>query len=319
MCKIVVLDGFAANPGDLSWDRFKELGELTVYDRTASAEAAARISDADIVITNKVVFDEELISACPRLKCIAVLATGYNTIDLDSARRHGVAVCNVPGYSTDSVAQLVFGFILDNACRVSLHSDWVRRGGWQQSPDFSHFVLPVTELCGKTIGIVGYGSIGRRAAVIALAFGMRVLAYGRHLTDADCGEGVESVSLDRLYAESDYISLHCPLNDDSNKMINSDSLAKIKKGAFLVNTARGGLIDESALAEALNSGHLSGAGLDVVTREPISADSPLLTAKNCVITPHIGWATYEARTRLFGVLYDNLSVFLNGGRQNRVD
>ena len=319
MYKIIVLDGFAANPGDLSWDRFKQLGELTVYDRTSPDEVADRISDADIVITNKVVFGERLISACPKLKCIAVLATGYNTINLDSARRHGVAVCNVPGYSTDSVAQLVFGFMLDNACRVSLHSDWVHKGGWQQSPDFSHFVLPVTELSGKTLGIVGYGSIGRRAAVIAVAFGMRVLAYGRHLTQADCEDGVESVSLNELYAGSDYISLHCPLNADSEKMINSETIPLIKKGAFLINTARGGLIDEAALASALNSGLLSGAGLDVTTREPINSDSPLLTAKNCVITPHIGWATYEARKRLFGVLYDNLSVFLQGGRQNRVD
>lgn len=319
MIKIVVLDGYAANPGDLSWDSFRQFGELTVYDRTSSSEAAERIGDATIVITNKIVFDEALFASCKNLKCITLLATGYNNIDLDAARRHGVAVCNVPGYSTDSVAQLVFGFVLENACRVAAHSDWVHSGGWQSSPDFSRFIQPINELSQKTFGVVGYGSIGRRAAAIALAFGMRVVAYGRHLSQSDCADGVTAVPLERLLATSDYISLHCPLNDDSRGMINSQSIAAMKRGAYLINTARGGLVDEAALAAALNDGLLSGAGLDVVSAEPISADNPLLHAKNCTITPHIAWATFEARTRLFEILHRNIQVFLEGGRLNRVD
>lgn len=317
--KVVVLDGYAANPGDLSWEGFRDFGELTVYDRTLPQEAAKRIGDAEIVLTNKVAFDEDLFSKCPNLKYIGIMATGYNIIDIDAAARRGVTVCNVPGYSTDSVAQEVFAFMLNFSNSVAKHSDSVHAGEWQNSRDFSYQVAPVFELAGKTLGVVGYGAIGRRSAEIGRAFGMRVLAYSRHLSQADCPDGVVCADLDTLFAKSDFITLHCPLNDESRGMIGTKNINKMKDGVYIINTARGGLVNEAELAAALQSKKVAGAGVDVALHEPINGDSPLLSAPNCVITPHIAWATYEARVRLMKVLYDNMSAFVAGKPINKVN
>lgn len=316
--KIVVLDGYCANPGDMSWERFKEFGEVEVYERTPADKAAQRIGDAEAALTNKVAFDETLLSQTKNLKYIGIMATGYNIIDIEAANRHGVAVCNVPGYSTNSVAQEVFAFILQFANNTARYSDWVYSGGWQNCEDFSRLVVPVFELAGKTIGIIGYGAIGRRVAEIAAAFGMRVLAFSRSLNSDNCPNGVIPATVETILRESDFVTLHCPLNPQSSGMINRQSLSLMKRSAYLINTARGGLVDEAALCEALNSGAIAGAGLDVVSAEPIDARNPLLLAKNCVITPHVAWATTEARCRLMDALYENLRAFLSGSPINRV-
>ena len=311
--KIVVLDGNAANPGDLSWAPLEALGELTVYDRTPADQTAARIADAELVLTNKTVLTRELIAGAKKLKYIGVLATGYNVVDVAAARELGVVVTNIPAYSTDSVAQLVFALLLEICHNVGRHSRAVHAGRWTSNPDFCFWDAPLIELAGKTMGVIGYGQIGRRVAEIARCFGMNVIAWTRTPRDPEC------VSLDELLARSDVISLHCPLFPETKNLINRDAIAKMKDGVILINTSRGPVVNDADLREALESGKVYAAGADVSTVEPIPADNPLLGAKNMFLTPHIAWATFEARKRLMDVAVKNVEAFLNGAPVNTVN
>lgn len=311
--KIVVLDGYAANPGDLSWDAFTSQGELTVYDATPQPEALARIGDAEAVFTNKVILDREIISQAPKLRFIGVIATGYNVVDVQAARERGIDVCNVPAYSTQSVAQFTFALLLELCHHVGSHSDAVHAGRWVRSDCFTFWDTPLIELAGKTMGIVGYGSIGRAVAGIARAMGMDVIAYTRTPREPEC------VSFEALLERSDVISLHCPLFPETKGIINRESIARMKDGVLLLNTARGPLIVEQDLRDALDSGKVAGAGLDVLCREPMVPDCPLLGAPNCVITPHFAWAPIEARRRLMNVCAENLRAFIAGRPQNVVN
>lgn len=315
--KIIVLDGYAANPGDISWEPLRRLGEVTVYDRTPADQVALRIGDAEAVLTNKCRIDEAVMAACPNLKYVGELATGYNNIDVQAARRRGVTVCNIPAYSTVDVVQLTFALLLEICMNAARHSDAVHAGKWTACPDFCFWETPLIELAGKTMGIVGYGRIGRAVSAVAVAMGMKVLAYSRH-PSGELPEGCRWAGLDELLAESDVISLHCPLNEDSRGMINRDSIARMKDGVILLNTGRGPLIVERDLADALDSGKVYAAGVDVVSEEPIRADNPLLTARNCVITPHIAWAPTAARQRLMDIAVGNLSAWLEGKTVNDV-
>jgi len=317
--KIVVLDGYAANPGDLSWEALAAQGDLTVYDRTPPEEICARIGDADAVFTNKTVLTRSHLEQCPNLKLVSVLATGYNVVDLAAARELGITVCNVPAYSTGDVAQLTFALLLEVCHHVGHHSQTVREGRWSVCADFCYWDYAPQSLCGKTLGLVGYGQIGRAVAALGQAFGMKVLVHTRTPHPEEEREGLRFVPLMDLLAWSDVVSLHCPLTAENAEMICEETLAAMKDGAVLLNTARGGLVKESALAAALNSGKLSAAAVDVVSREPISPDNPLLTAKNCFITPHIAWATREARSRLLAVSAENLRQFCLGTPQNVVN
>lgn len=318
--KIVVLDGYAGNPGDLSWDALGKLGELTVYDRTPAAPAVVteRIGDAEIVFTNKTPLSRQVLNGCPNLKFVGILATGYNIVDIDAARERGIPVCNVPGYSTDAVAQLTLALLLEICHHVAHHSEKVHAGQWSGCEDFCFWDYPLIELAGKTIGIIGFGSIGKKVGALAKCLGMKVLAAGSRPTEEGRAIG-EYVDLDTLYRESDVISLHCPLFPENREMINKSAIAKMKDGAILLNTARGALIVEQDVADALNSGKLAAAGLDVAAVEPIPASSPLLGAKNCLITPHIAWATKEARQRLMNIAVQNLEAFLAGKPENVVN
>ena len=316
--RIVVLDGYAANPGDISWDALKRCGEVTVYDRTAPEDVISRIGDAEAVFTNKVVVDEAVMTACPNIKYIGELATGYNNVDVAAAKRRGIAVCNIPAYSTDSVAQMTFAMLLDICSRAAQHSAAVHAGKWAACPDFCFWETPLIELASKTMGIVGFGRIGRAVARIAVAMGMNVLCYSRHPGGEPLPEGCRYANLDALFARSDVISLHCPLNDDSRGMINRESIARMKDGVILLNTGRGPLVAEQDLADALNAGKVYAAGVDVVSAEPIRPDNPLLTARNCVITPHIAWAPFEARQRLMDIAVGNLEAWMRGEPQNNV-
>ena len=315
--KIVILDAYAANPGDLSWDEFAALGELTVYDRTAQEDAAARIGDAEVVFINKVRLTDEIFAACPNLKLVSILATGYNIVDLAAARRRGITVCNVPGYSTRAVVQMTFALLLEICQQVGLHSGAVHTGRWQTCPDFCFWDRPLIELDGKTMGIVGYGAIGSAVGTVAQALGMKLLVTARH--EKPVPEGARFVSLPELLAQSDVVSLHCPQTAENARMIDAGALAQMKDGAILINTARGGLLDEQAVADALRSGKLLAAGMDVVSAEPIRADNPLLTAPNCFLTPHIAWAPLETRRRLQAISAENLRAFLAGKPQNVVN
>ena len=315
--KIVILDAYAANPGDLSWDEFAALGELTVYDRTAQEDAAARIGDAEVVFINKVRLTDEIFAACPNLKLVSILATGYNIVDLAAAKRRGITVCNVPGYSTRAVVQMTFALLLEICQQVGLHSGAVHTGRWQTCPDFCFWDRPLIELDGKTMGIVGYGAIGSAVGTVAQALGMKLLVTARH--EKPVPEGARFVSLPELLAQSDVVSLHCPQTAENARMIDAGALAQMKDGAILLNTARGGLLDEQAVADALRSGKLLAAGMDVVSAEPIHADNPLLTAPNCFLTPHIAWAPLETRRRLQAISAENLRAFLAGKPQNVVD
>lgn len=315
--KIVILDAYAANPGDLSWDEFAALGELTVYDRTAQEDAAARIGDAEVVFINKVRLTDEIFAACPNLKLVSILATGYNIVDLAAARRRGITVCNVPGYSTRAVVQMTFALLLEICQQVGLHSGAVHTGRWQTCPDFCFWDRPIIELDGKTMGIVGYGAIGSAVGTVAQALGMKLLVTARH--EKPVPEGARFVSLPELLAQSDVVSLHCPQTAENARMIDAGALAQMKDGAILLNTARGGLLDEQAVADALRSGKLLAAGMDVVSAEPIRADNPLLTAPNCFLTPHIAWAPLETRRRLQTISAENLRAFLAGKPQNVVN
>lgn len=315
--KIVILDAYAANPGDLSWDEFAALGELTVYDRTAQEDAAARIGDAEVVFINKVRLTDEIFAACPNLKLVSILATGYNIVDLAAARRRGITVCNVPGYSTRAVVQMTFALLLEICQQVGLHSGAVHTGRWQTCPDFCFWDRPLIELDGKTMGIVGYGAIGSAVGTVAQALGMKLLVTARH--EKPVPEGARFVSLPELLAQSDVVSLHCPQTAENARMIDAGALAQMKDAAILLNTARGGLLDEQAVADALRSGKLLAAGMDVVSAEPIHADNPLLTAPNCFLTPHIAWAPLETRRRLQAISAENLRAFLAGKPQNVVN
>lgn len=315
--KIVILDAYAANPGDLSWDEFAALGELTVYDRTAQEDAAARIGDAEVVFINKVRLTDDIFAACPNLKLVSILATGYNIVDLAAAKRRGITVCNVPGYSTRAVVQMTFALLLEICQQVGLHSGAVHTGRWQTCPDFCFWDRPLIELDGKTMGIVGYGAIGSAVGTVAQALGMKLLVTARH--EKPVPEGARFVSLPELLAQSDVVSLHCPQTAENARMIDAGALAQMKDGAILLNTARGGLLDEQAVANALRSGKLLAAGMDVVSAEPIRADNPLLTAPNCFLTPHIAWAPLETRRRLQTISAENLRAFLAGKPQNVVN
>ena len=311
--KIVVLDGYAANPGDLSWAPLEALGELTVYDRTPADQIAARIADAELVLTNKAVLSRELIAGAKKLRYIGVLATGYNVVDVAAAKELGVVVTNIPAYSTDSVAQLVFALLLEICHNVGHHSQAVHAGRWSANQDFCFWDTPLIELAGKTMGIVGYGRIGHKVAEIARCFGMNVIAWTRTPRDPEC------VSLDELLSRSDVISLHCPLFPETKNLINRDTIAKMKDGVILINTSRGPVVNDADLREALESGKVYAAGADVSTVEPIPADSPLLGAKNMFLTPHIAWATFEARERLMDIAVKNVEAFLSGAPVNTVN
>ena len=318
--KIVILDGYTENPGDLSWEALEEFGALTVYDRTPyeTAEIVRRIGDAEIVITNKVPLGREVLEACPSVRFIAVLATGYNVVDVACAHEKGIPVSNVPAYGTQAVAQFAIALLLEICAHVAHHSDAVHAGRWESAPDWTFWDYPLIELAGKTMGIVGFGRIGQATGRIAKALGMTVLASGSRETEA--GRAIaEYVDLDTLYARSDVIALHCPLFPENTGMINRESIAKMKPGVILINNARGGLIVEQDLADALNSGRVLAAGLDVVSTEPIRPDNPLLKAKNCLITPHISWAPKEARQRILDTTCENLRAFLAGSPVNVVN
>lgn len=310
--KIVVLDGAVENPGDLSWEPLAALGSLTVHDYTAPADVLSRMGDAAIVLTNKTVITADIMAQCPHLRYIGVLATGYNVVDVAEAGRRGIVVTNVPAYSTPTVAQFTMALLLEIALHVGHHSEAVHAGKWSACRDFAFWDYPLMELRGKTMGIVGYGSIGREVAKLAKAFGMRVLAYSRHGCEEDYAP------LDELYAQSDIVSLHCPLTAENAGMIDASAIAKMKDGVILLNTARGGLINEQDLREALLSGKVYAAASDVVSAEPIRADNPLLGLENMILTPHIAWAATEARQRLMDIATDNVRQFLAGQVQNHV-
>lgn len=315
--KIIVLDGYAANPGDLSWDDFKSLGDVTIYDRTSPDELLERASDADMLLTNKVVLDATAIDKLPKLKYIGVLATGYNVVDTKAAHDRGIIVTNIPAYSTDSVAQMAFAHILNITQRVGHYADENRKGRWTDSPDFCYWDTPLTELSGKTIGIIGLGHTGSATARIALAFGLKVIAFTSKNAES-LPEGIRKVSLDELFSESDIVSLHCPLTETTKEMVNASRLRQMKPDAILINTGRGPLVNEQDLADALNQGIIAAAGVDVLSAEPPKADNPLLKAKNCYITPHIAWATKEARVRLMDIAVDNVRKFISGNPVNIV-
>ena len=316
--KIVELDGYAANPGDLSWEPLQELGELTVYDRTPASLVVERAKDADIILINKVLITEEVLSQLPRLKYIGVLATGYNVVDVKAATKRGIVVTNIPAYSTESVAQMTFAHILNITNRIGHYARQSREGRWSSNPDFCYWDTQLWELSGKTIGIVGLGNIGMRVATIARYFGMDVFAYTSK-NSADLPEGIQKTTLDGLFAVSDIVSLHCPLTVDTRHLINRESLEKMKEGSILINTGRGPLVDEEAVADALASGHLGGYGADVMIDEPPSPNNPLLAQRNAFITPHIAWATREARQRLMDICVRNVKAFIEGKRLNAVN
>ncbi len=316
--KIVILDGYTENPGDLSWGGFEALGSVTVYDRTPADQILARAKGAEIVLTNKTPLSAQTLAAlAPELQYIGVLATGYNVVDIAAARAQGIPVCNIPTYGTTAVAQFVMALLLELCHHVGDHSRSVKAGDWSRCPDFCYWNSPLIELAGKTFGVIGYGRIGRATARLAAAFGMEILAYDAHATGMD--EVTRLVSLDELLERSDVISLHCPLFESNRGMINRASIARMKDGVLLINTSRGPLIDEAALAEALHAGKVAGAGLDVLETEPARPDNPLLAEPNCLITPHIAWAPKESRQRLMDIAVENLQAWLKGNPQNVVN
>ena len=318
--KLVILDSYTENPGDLSWDWLKDVvDEYEIYESTPPDKVIERSLDADILVTNKVPVDRTRIENLPKLKFIAVLATGYNIIDCEAAKEHGIAVSNIPAYSTDGVAQLVFAFLLELTNQVGLHSKSVNDGEWSRSPYFCYWKTPLVELRNKVFGIIGFGKIGSAVAEIANAFGMKVKAYSPH-TRAYSGFGkVDFVSLDEVIETSDVISLHCPLTNETNGLVNAEFLSRMKKTAYLINTSRGPVVNESDLRNALDSGFIAGAGVDVLSSEPPKEDNPLIGAKNCFITPHIAWASLEARTRLMNIFKDNVKGFVSGKPINVVN
>lgn len=316
--KIVILDGHALNPGDLSWDFLNKYGDVDYYDRTNSEDVIIRMQNAEIVLLNKVAITETILNQCPNLKLICVLATGYDVVDIEAAKRHGVAVCNVPAYGTNSVAQYTFALLLELCHHVGAHSMSVFRGDWSKCQDFCYWLTTQRELTAKTIGIIGFGKIGQKVAEIATAFGMKVLVFSR--TKYPKLESIcQYVSLDELLAQSDVISLHCPLTLKTEKIINSETLSQMKPGVLLINTARGGLIDECALSAALANGKIAAYAGDVVSVEPISPTNPLLNAPNCILTPHMAWSPTESRQRILNTIAENIENFLDGTPVNKVN
>ena len=315
--KIVVLDGYGLNPGDLSWESMQALGELEVFDRTSPAELHQRASDAEALITNKTIISAEDMKALPQLKYIGVLATGYNVVDIDAAKALGIVVTNIPAYSTRSVAQMVFAHLLNITQRVGHYAEENNKGRWTNNADFCYWDTPLVELDGKKIGIIGYGNIGQAVAAIATALGMKVYVYSSK-PQFLLPQGVQRMSIDEIIHECDVVSLHCPLTDETKGMVNSTRLNSMKSSAILINTGRGPLVNEQDLADALNNGVIAAAGLDVLSTEPPRKDNPLLTAKNCFITPHIAWATKEARIRLMNIAVNNLKSYIGGSIINNV-
>ena len=315
--KIIVLDGYGLNPGDLNWKGFEELGELTVYDRTMPSELLERAVGAEVLVTNKTLITAENMAALPELKYIGVLATGYNVVDIDAAKARGIVVTNIPAYSTASVAQMVFAHVLNVTQRVGYYADENKQGRWTRNADFCYWDTNLVELEGKKMGIVGFGNIGQATARIAQAFGMEVCVYSSKPQFA-LPSGIKKMELDELFAECDVVSLHCPLTSDTREMVNAERLSKMKPNAILINTGRGPLVNEQDLADALNEGRIAAAGLDVLSVEPAVEGNPLLSARNCFITPHIAWATLEARTRLMEIAVQNLKSYLKGQIINNV-
>ena len=316
--KIVILDGYAANPGDLSWDELKALGECEIYDRTQPSQVLERAAGAEVVLTNKTNLRAEQLAALPQLKYIGVMATGYNVVDTEAARQRGILVSNIPAYSTNSVAQLVFAHLLNIAQQVQHHNESVHNGRWNQSPDFCFWDMPLLELHGLKMGIVGLGHTGLATARIALGFGMEVYAYTSK-SPLQLQAEIHKMELDELFRQCDVISLHCPLTDSTRHLVNAERLATMKPTAILINTARGPLVDEAALAAALNAGTIAAAGVDVLSEEPARADNPLLAAKNCYITPHIAWGSSAARQRLMQILVENVKSYMDGKPINIVN
>lgn len=317
--KIVVLDGYTLNPGDLSWEALNKLGDVTIHDRTPPNEIVNRCAGAEIVLTNKTPLDEASLNQLPDLKYVGVLATGYNVINTAVCKSKGIIVANVPGYGTASVVQLTFALLMELTLHVQRHSDAVMDGKWSHSADFCFWDFPLIELEGKTLGIIGFGSIGQKVGDVATAFGMNLIATGRRQTDQSHRKNFKWVSMAELLEQSDVISIHCPLTPETQGLINKDSLAKMKRSAFLLNTSRGPVIKDADLADALNNNVIAGAGIDVLSVEPPPLDNPLFKAKNCIITPHIAWATKEARSRLMDIAVNNLSAFINGSPVNVVN
>ena len=318
--KIVVLDAYTGNPGDLSWEKFETEGEVILYDRTAPKDIVSRCQGAEVVLTNKVKIMKDEIDALPSLKYIGVLATGTNVVDLVHARSKGIDVTNVPGYSSDSVAQHVIALILHFSSKIAEHDAAVHKGDWVNSPDFCFTLGTLSELSGKSLGVIGLGSIGRKIAEIAVALGMKIVAAEQSsMNSLQLAYHVDWVPVEEVFSKSDYITLNCPLTPKTEEIVNAENLSRMKSSAYIINTGRGPLIDEQALADALNNGQIAGAGLDVLSTEPPSADNPLLSAKNCVITPHIAWASLEARGRLLDTAAENVASFAKGSTQNLVN
>ena len=318
--RITVLDGYTSNPGDLSWEAFEELGEITVHERTTPEEVVSRCLGCEVVFTNKVVMNAGIIDQLPDLKYIGVLATGTNVIDLEYAGKKGVCVTNIPGYGTDSVVQHILAFILHFSSKVSIHDEAVHQGDWVNSKDFCFTLGTLNELSGSTLGIIGLGTIGRKLAKVADAMGMKIIAAHQSSMDRlELPFEVEWLPVDEVFARSDFLSLNCPLTADTENLVNAERLQKMKSSAVLINTGRGPLVDEQALADGLNEGTIAGAGLDVLSTEPPATDNPLLTAKNCVITPHVAWASLQARKRLLVIAAENLSAYLRAEPKNRVN
>jgi glycerate dehydrogenase len=317
--KIVILDGYTLNPGDLAWSEIEECGKVTVYEYTPAELIYERAKGADILFTNKTPLNSEMLGRLEGLKYIGVLATGYNVVDVETAKRLGITVTNIPTYGTYSVAQMVFAHLLEHCHNVGLHSSLVKRGEWAEKRDFCFWEVPLVELYGKKMGIIGFGRIGRQVAAIADAIGMDIIAADKYKSDVSGIKSFKWAETEELLRESDVVSLHCPLFPDTKGIINKETLALMKSSAFLINTSRGGLIVDKDLADALNNGKIAGAGIDVISTEPPSADNPLLKAKNCNITPHIAWATKEARTRLMNIAAENLKAFLAGKPANVIN
>lgn len=319
--KIVILDSYTTNPGDLSWEFLSKYSDdIMIYPRTSKEDVIKRAKGAEILIINKTVLGQDKLNAlAPELKYIGLQSTGYNVVDLKAATKNGVTVCNIPSYSTNAVAQLVFSFILQFTNKVNLHSESVYNGEWTECPDFCYWKAPLSELDGKTIGIIGFGSIGQRVAEIAEVFGMKVFFTSKSIKDTAKFKTARQVDLDTLLGKSDFVTCHCPLTDETTGLINLDNLRKMKKSAVLINTSRGPVVNENDLSYALNNDIIAGAGLDVLSEEPPKADNPMFKAKNCYITPHIAWASKETRARLINILDGNIEHFLSGNTQNKVN
>ena len=317
--KIVILDGYTLNPGDLSWDELKKLGDVVIHDRTPADKVVERAKDAEIVFTNKTPIGEEALNQLPSLKYIGVLATGYNIVNTDVAKAKGIIVANVPGYGTTSVVQLTFALLLELCLHVQRHSDSVMEGKWAKSADWCYWDYPLVELSGKTIGIIGFGRIGQQVGDVATAFGMNIIGNSRNWTNQSQRPNFKWAEIPELLVQSDVVSIHCPLFPETKGLINKESLRSMKRSAFLLNTSRGPIIVDEDLADALNNDVIAGAGIDVLSAEPPSQENPLFTAKNCIITPHIAWATKEARARLLDATVSNLSAFLQGNPVNVVN